>query len=59
MKPIIALTADEVAGASDVINMNFADMAPSEIKNAVVQAGGIPIILPYPDDFTKNLLIYL
>lgn len=52
MKPIIALTADEVAGASDVINMNFADMAPSEIKNAVVQAGGIPIILPYPDDFT-------
>lgn len=52
MKPIIAVTTDAVLGAHPAINMNAADMAPNEIKNAIVAAGGIPIILPYPDDAT-------
>lgn len=48
MKPIIALTADALIDHSAVINQHNADMAPSAIKEAIIQAGGIPIILPFP-----------
>jgi putative glutamine amidotransferase len=49
MQPVIAITGDQVPGVSSIINMNNADMAPNEIKNAVQAAGGLPIILPYPE----------
>ena len=49
MQPVIAITGDQVPGVSPIINMNNADMAPHEIKNAIQAAGGLPIILPYPE----------
>ena len=50
MKPVIALTADALIDHSPVINQHDADMAPSAIKEAILKAGGIPIILPFPAD---------
>lgn len=50
MKPIIALTADALIDNSPVINQHDADMAPSPLKEAILAAGGIPIILPFPQD---------
>ncbi|WP_206611266.1 gamma-glutamyl-gamma-aminobutyrate hydrolase family protein [Lacticaseibacillus hulanensis] len=50
MKPIIALTADALIDHSPVINQHDADMAPSAIKEAIIKAGGVPIILPFPAD---------
>lgn len=29
------------------MNENYADIAPRDLKNAIVEAGGVPIILPY------------
>ncbi|MCI1986984.1 MAG: gamma-glutamyl-gamma-aminobutyrate hydrolase family protein [Lactobacillus sp.] len=53
MQPIIAITADALIDHSPVINQHDADMAPSAIKEAILQAGGIPIILPFPADVSK------
>ncbi|WP_270767672.1 gamma-glutamyl-gamma-aminobutyrate hydrolase family protein [Lacticaseibacillus rhamnosus] len=50
MRPIIALTGDSMVAPSPVINLNYADMAPNMIKNAIVKVGGAPLILPYPED---------
>lgn len=47
MKPIIALTADTLIDNSAIINQHDADMAPSATKEAILAAGGIPIVLPY------------
>ncbi|AUJ32855.1 MAG: gamma-glutamyl-gamma-aminobutyrate hydrolase family protein [Liquorilactobacillus nagelii] len=64
MKPIIALTADSLIDHSAVINQHDADMAPTAIKEAIVAAGGIPIILPFslttePDEAQINQLVDL
>lgn len=48
MLPIIAITADNLIDHSPLINQHNADMAPSPIKEAVLAAGGVPIILPVP-----------
>ncbi|GAK47299.1 glutamine amidotransferase [Secundilactobacillus oryzae JCM 18671] len=46
MKPRIALPADTYHDATSVINMKMAPFAPLPAVEAVVQAGGIPVILP-------------
>lgn len=50
MQAVIAITGDQVPDVSPFINMDNADMAPNEIKNAIETAGGLPIILPFPED---------
>ena len=52
MKKIIAITADTFPDPSPIINLNFADFAPRDLKEGVIAAGGIPIILPFPDDIS-------
>ncbi|EHJ56503.1 hypothetical protein HMPREF9318_01920 [Streptococcus urinalis FB127-CNA-2] len=49
-KPIIVITADSIVEPSAIINQVYADFAPRDLKEAVIKAGGIPIILPFPDD---------
>lgn len=50
MRPIIALTADTLDQPSPELNVNHADYAPRDIKNAIIKAGGMPVILPFPED---------
>lgn len=50
MRPIIAMTGDSLVEPSAIINLRNADMAPNMIKNAIVKTGGVPIILPFPED---------
>ena len=50
MRPIIALTGDALEAPSPILNENHADFAPRDIKTAIIKAGGLPIILPFPDD---------
>ncbi|AYG00178.1 gamma-glutamyl-gamma-aminobutyrate hydrolase family protein [Lactococcus allomyrinae] len=50
MKVIIAITADSMVEPSRVINQNFADFAPRDLKEVIIEAGGIPIILPFPEN---------
>ncbi|GEN95079.1 gamma-glutamyl-gamma-aminobutyrate hydrolase family protein [Pediococcus ethanolidurans] len=47
MKPIIAITADIRVAASEIINERRADFAPRGAVDAVLAAGGLPIVLPY------------
>lgn len=49
-KPIIAITADNLTEPSQEINLNFAFFAPRDLKEAVINAGGIPIILRFPEN---------
>ena len=46
-KPIIAISGDRLSHSSKFLNENYADIAPRDLKNAIVEAGGVPIILPY------------
>lgn len=48
-KPIIAITADSIVEAQTVINQISADFAPRDLKEAIIAAGGIPVIFPFPD----------
>lgn len=48
MKPIIAITADELVDLPAGINAHTAFTASSQLTHAVEAAGGMPIILPYP-----------
>ena len=52
-KPIIAITADSIVEPSAIINQIYADFAPRDLKEAVIASGGIPVILPFPDDPRK------
>lgn len=52
-KVIIAITADQMIEPSVVINQNRADFSPNDLKEAIFQAGGIPIVLPFPEDLTN------
>ena len=47
MKPVIAITADVRVADSEVINERRADFAPRGAVDAVLAAGGLPIVLPY------------
>ncbi|ERL64086.1 hypothetical protein L248_1619 [Schleiferilactobacillus shenzhenensis LY-73] len=50
VKPIIAITADSLPKPSPVINENVAPFAPRELVEGILAAGGMPIILPFPQD---------
>lgn len=52
-KPIIAITAESLVKPSPVLSENFADYAPRDVKEAILAAGGIPIILPFPEDIAQ------
>lgn len=49
MKPKIALPADTLAEATNVINERNAAFAPRPAIEAIVKSGGIPVILPSVD----------
>ncbi|MDR0300345.1 MAG: gamma-glutamyl-gamma-aminobutyrate hydrolase family protein [Streptococcaceae bacterium] len=51
-KPIIAITSDSLLEPSPIINLNLADFAPRNCKEAIITAGGIPLILPFPPDIS-------
>ena len=52
-KPIIGITADTLNEPTRVINLQNADYAPRDIKEAIHKAGGVPIILPFPEDVSQ------
>lgn len=57
MSKFIGLTADVFLDPTSVINQQRADFVPRAAVNAVLAAGGIPVILPYlPEDRVDALL---
>ncbi len=46
MRPKIALTADTLEKATNIINQRNAAYAPQPIIQAIIKSGGIPLILP-------------
>ncbi|WP_155286743.1 gamma-glutamyl-gamma-aminobutyrate hydrolase family protein [Lacticaseibacillus zhaodongensis] len=53
MKPIIALSSDEIINVDPQKPDDYPVYAPHDVKEGVLAAGGIPIILPFPDDSTQ------
>lgn len=53
MKPIIALSSDEFIGVNPQKPDDHPVYAPHDVKEAVLAAGGIPVILPFPDDSSQ------
>lgn len=51
-KPIIAITADSLSH-SPILGQNFAAFSPRDLKEVVIEAGGVPIILPFPEKGEK------
>ncbi|MFC4651399.1 gamma-glutamyl-gamma-aminobutyrate hydrolase family protein [Lactococcus nasutitermitis] len=49
-RPVIAVTADSLVESSEYINENFADFAPRDLKEVILKAGGLPVILPFPEE---------
>ncbi|MDR0297491.1 MAG: gamma-glutamyl-gamma-aminobutyrate hydrolase family protein [Streptococcaceae bacterium] len=49
-RPIIAISADQLPKASDVLNQNHADFGSNDLKEAIFAAGGLPIIVPLPEN---------
>ena len=47
MSKVIGVTADVFLGATSVINQKLMDFVPRPAINGVLNAGGIPISLPY------------
>lgn len=52
MKPIIALPSDELVEINPQKPDDHPVYAPHDVKEGVLAAGGIPIILPFPDDIS-------
>lgn len=48
MQPYIGIPTDQLAGVSPYINTQSASIVPQAIKEAVIDAGGVPLILPFP-----------
>lgn len=48
MQPYIGIPTDQLAGVSPYINTQSASIVPQAIKQAVIDAGGVPLILPFP-----------
>lgn len=49
MRPRIAIPADTLTEATDVINERNAAFAPRPIIEAVLKSGGLPVIFPFTD----------
>ena len=47
---IVALTVDSQSSPEPDTRGNFGSFVPHSYKEAVVEAGGFPVILPFPDD---------
>lgn len=57
MSKVIGVTADVFLGATSVINQKLMDFVPRPAINGVLNAGGIPISLPYlPKEEINGLL---
>ena len=48
MRPRIAIPADTLTEATNIINERNAAFAPRPLIEAVVKSGGLPVILPRP-----------
>ncbi|MFD1392345.1 gamma-glutamyl-gamma-aminobutyrate hydrolase family protein [Lacticaseibacillus jixianensis] len=53
MRPYIGIPTDQLAGVSPYINTQSASVVPEAIKQAVIDAGGVPLILPFPEHFDQ------
>ena len=51
MRPLIGIPADQLAVPSTAVNTVNAMVVPRMIKNAIIEAGGTPLILPFPEEF--------
>ncbi len=49
-KPRIAITADAFVDVTPNMPDNYPAFAPHDVKEGVFAAGGIPVILPFPDN---------
>lgn len=60
MRPRIALPADTLAEATNIINERNAAFAPRPAIEAIVKAGGVPVIFPSvdPEDVTDYLDLF-
>ncbi len=60
MRPRIALPADTLAEATNIINERNAAYAPRPAIEAVVKSGGVPVILPSvdPDDVVDYMDLF-
>ncbi|WP_125590746.1 gamma-glutamyl-gamma-aminobutyrate hydrolase family protein [Companilactobacillus jidongensis] len=56
MSKIIGITADVFLEPASAINKNKADFVPRPAVNAVLQAGGVPVSLPYYDSNSLDKL---
>lgn len=50
MKPRILIPADISLQTSEFINLNHANFVPRPVVDAILRAGGLPIVLPYSLD---------
>lgn len=50
MRPVIALVADVIADSSVHTTPNTVDISPTMFKDTILEAGGLPITIPYPTD---------
>lgn len=48
MRPVIALVADVIADDSVHTSPNTVDISPTMFKDTILEAGGLPITIPYP-----------
>ncbi|WP_179396154.1 gamma-glutamyl-gamma-aminobutyrate hydrolase family protein [Lacticaseibacillus absianus] len=48
MRPIIAIAADTMPDTTVYTKPNTVDISPTMFKDTIVQAGGVPIIIPFP-----------
>ncbi|MSE00357.1 gamma-glutamyl-gamma-aminobutyrate hydrolase family protein, partial [Bacillus velezensis] len=46
MRPRIAIPADTLTEATNVINERMAPYAPKPVIEAIVKSGGVPVIFP-------------
>lgn len=54
MRPVIAIAADTIPDTTVFTKPNTIDMAPTMFKDTILQAGGLPIILPFPTDYRQQ-----
>ncbi|MFD1433242.1 gamma-glutamyl-gamma-aminobutyrate hydrolase family protein [Lacticaseibacillus yichunensis] len=48
MRPLIAIAADVIEDTSVFTKPNTVDIAPTMFKDTVIEAGGVPVIIPFP-----------
>ncbi|MDV7757294.1 gamma-glutamyl-gamma-aminobutyrate hydrolase family protein [Liquorilactobacillus mali] len=51
MKPIIGMPSDQLIETNPRMPGDYLAYAPHDVKEAIYAAGGIPIILPFPEKF--------